>query len=305
MKKLIIVSVTVIVAVMLLVGSCFVPAHARDSSKDEKSTFYRLTPGVYVNGWPRCTVRYPKEWVERLPMPQEIFRASAPGPDPFAAFVFAPFAPPTTPSLPHLDKLADTVSSFFKNVAQDVTIISDKPSRLRDGTPAREVEIRCLVNGVPHNVGGLAAHKGGLYINMGLESLSGKIGEDLKTILYSIEFQPDKDKPVKVPPDVQELLDRQCRDMVAHDFAKVKANYSNRYLSSGRTKGERERFYRQVFGSITSFQIVITDFMAAGEKAYLTGFATTNFGKVPLQDTSIIKEKGQWKWYGNQRNPVP
>jgi hypothetical protein len=35
---------------------------------------------------------------------------------------------------------------------------------------------------------------------MAIESLNGKIGEDLKTILYSIEFEPDKDKAVKVPP---------------------------------------------------------------------------------------------------------
>jgi hypothetical protein len=206
-----------------------------------------------------------------------------------------------------LGKLADTVASLFKNMAQDVTIISDKPSQLRDGTPAREIELHVLLNGTPFNVFGLAANTNisGLYINMGLVSPNGGTGEDLKAILYSIEFQPDKDKPVKVPPDVQEFLDRQCSRMVAHDFAKVMANYSDRYLNSGRTKGERERFYRQVFGSITSFEMVITDFVAAGEKAYLTGFVITNLGTIPITDTSIIKENGEWKWYGNQRDVSP
>ena len=305
MKKSIIVSM--IMAVMLLAWCFFAPVHAQDPADEEKPTFYRLIPGVYVNGWPRCTVHYPKEWIERLPMPQEIFRASVPGPVPSPAFIFAPFAPPTTPSLPHLDKLADVVADLFKRIATDVTIIYDKPSRLRDGTPARELELRCLLNGAPLNMFALTANtnKSGLYINMGLESPNGKIGEDLKAILYSIEFQPDKDKPVKVPPDVHELLDRQCSDMVAHDFAKAMANYSDRYLNSGRTKGERERFYRQVFGSITSFEIVITDFVPAGEKAYLTGFVITNLGTIPITDTSIIKESGEWKWYGNQRNPSP
>ncbi|MCG6537330.1 MAG: nuclear transport factor 2 family protein [Syntrophales bacterium LBB04] len=93
--------------------------------------------------------------------------------------------------------------------------------------------------------------------------------------------------------------------MVAHDFAKVMTNYSDRYLNSGRTKGEREGFYRQVFGSITSFEITITDFVPAGDRAYLTGFVTTNLGTIPIIDTSIIKENGQWKWFGNQRDVAP
>jgi hypothetical protein len=303
MKKLIVLSV--IMAFMLLTWDSFAPTHAQESLKEEKPTFYRLIPGTYVNGWPRCTVHYPKDWIERLPMPQEIFRVSAPGSVPFPAFIFAPFAPPTTPSLPHLDELGDTVSSFFKNIATDVTLLTDKPSRLRDGTPAREFEFRCLLNGVPLNVSGLSANKGGLYVNMGLESRSGRIGEDLKAILYSIEFEPGKDEPVKVPPDVQEFLNKHSNDMVSHDLAKIMANYSDRYLNSGRTKEERERFWRPIIDQITSFEIVITGFVPAGDRAYLTGFVITNSGKVPLQDTSIIKENGEWKWYGNQRNVAP
>jgi hypothetical protein len=62
MKKLIVVSM--IMVLILLMGSSFSPAHAQDIAKEEKPTFYRLTPGVYVNGWPRFTVTYPKNWVE-------------------------------------------------------------------------------------------------------------------------------------------------------------------------------------------------------------------------------------------------
>jgi hypothetical protein len=51
MKKPIVVSV--IMALMLLVWGLFALAHAQDPAKEEKPTFYRLTPGVYVNGWPR------------------------------------------------------------------------------------------------------------------------------------------------------------------------------------------------------------------------------------------------------------
>ena len=299
MKKPIVVSV--IMAFTLLTGGSFAPAHSQDLAKEEKPTFYRLIPGVYVNGWPRLTITYPKDWVERRPMPNETFRVSAPGPVPFPGFVYAPPAG----NLPPLENWADFVASFFKDVAQDVTIIGDKPSQLRDGTPAREVELHMLLNGAPYNVMGLAAKKGDVMVNMGVESLNGKIGEDLKAILYSIEFQPDKDKPVKVPPDVQEFFDRFSSAMVAHDLAKVMSYWSDRYLYSGMRKQEVERWIRVLIDRITSFEIVTTDFVPAGDEAYLTGFTIAWWGKGSLLGTSIIKENGQWKWYGNQRDVSP
>jgi hypothetical protein len=306
MKRLIVLSL--IMAGIVLMAGFSIPTRAQSPANDEKSTFYRLTPGVYVNGWPRFTIHYPKDWIEKHPPTQEIFRASSPGrisPE-SAEFLYAPAAPPTTPTMPSLDKFADVIASFFRTFATDVTIIYDKPSRLRDSTPAREFELRCLVNGAPFWGMNLVASKAGLYVNMAVNSQSGRIAEDLgKAILYSIEFEPDKDQPVKVPLDVQELLDRTCSAHVAHDIPRLMTCYSDKYLNSGRTKGERERFYRQFFGSITSFKIVITDFVPAGDRAYLTGFATTNFGPIPIIDTSIIKENGEWKWYGNQRDPPP
>jgi hypothetical protein len=300
---------SVATAFLILAGISSISSSAQDTTNDQTPTFYRLVPGTYVNGWPRCTVYYPKDWVEDLPAPQEVFAASAPGPAGSAKFVFAPFAPPTTPPLPRLDRVVDFLVSMFSRIGTDVTILYDKPTRLRDGTLARENEIRFLVNGVPGNSFNLTAYtsKSGVYINMGIAAQppNGTIGEDLKAILYSIECEPEKDKPVKVPPDVQELLDRQSSYMVAHDFAKVMTNCSDRYLNSGRTKREREQFYRDVFGSITSFEITITDYVPTGERAYLTGFATTNLGTIPIIDTSIIKENGEWKWYGNQRDVAP
>jgi hypothetical protein len=93
--------------------------------------------------------------------------------------------------------------------------------------------------------------------------------------------------------------------MVSHDLAKVMTHYSDRYLSSGERKGEAERRIRQFIGLITSFEEGITDFVAAGDKVYLTGFVSSNSGRAVLKGTSIIKESGEWKWYGNQRDVVP
>jgi len=49
----------------------------------------------------------------------------------------------------------------------------------------------------------------------------------------------------------------------------------------------------------------ITDFVPAGDRAYLAGFTVTNGSKWPLYGASIIKENGEWKWYGNQRDVAP
>jgi hypothetical protein len=93
--------------------------------------------------------------------------------------------------------------------------------------------------------------------------------------------------------------------MVSHDLAEVMTHYSDRYLNSGVRKGEMERMFRQIIGLVTSADVCITEFVPGGERAYLTGFAITNSGKGPLIETSIIKESGEWKWYGNQRDVSP
>jgi hypothetical protein len=61
MKKLIVLSL--ISAPALLALSRI--AHAQDAANDQTPTFYRLVPGTYVNGWPRFTIHYPKDWVEK------------------------------------------------------------------------------------------------------------------------------------------------------------------------------------------------------------------------------------------------
>jgi hypothetical protein len=296
MKKL--TTLLLVMTVMLLAWSSFALAQSQDSAKEEKPTFYRLIPGVYVNPWPRFTVTYPKDWVEEKPAFQEIFRISAPDPNQGERFVVTMVSNP----LP-LDTLGDRQVTNFKKIAQDVTLVSDKPSQLRDGTPAREIEIKMILNGLPLNYCTLGMKKGNLWVNMGVGSRSGRIREDLKAILYSLEFQPWKDEPVKLPPDVQEFLDRYCNDVVSHDVAKVITHYSDRFLNYGIRKGELERSFRGFIGSITSFKIGITEFVPAGDRAYLAGFYGDYPGNYMLLETSIIKENGEWKWYGNHRNP--
>jgi hypothetical protein len=307
MKKPIVISM--IMALTLFSWSSFAPAYAQDPSNEEKPTFYRLTPGVYVNGWPRFTISYPKDWVEKRRQFLEVFRAEPPAATPRSQFGVHVFSNPNP-----VDRLADVVViPFFRIYAQDLTIVSDKSTRLRDGTPAREVESQMVLNGEPIKVLNVAAKKGDMWINIGTRSYSGRIEEYQRAMLYSLQCEPGKDEPVKVPPDVQEFLDRHCNDLISHDLAKFMTHYSDRYLNSGTRKGEMERFWRQMIGHWTSAKWTITDFVPAGDRAYLTGFVIAKFAKTwvtetatnPITDTSIIKENGEWKWYGNQRDVSP
>jgi hypothetical protein len=82
------------------------------------------------------------------------------------------------------------------------------------------------------------------------------------------------------------------------------AHYSDRFLNSGMTKTEVEQVFKPRVALITQSDAGITEFVLSGDRAYLAGFGATNLGKGMLQGTSIIKENGEWKWYGNQREVV-
>jgi hypothetical protein len=295
MKKVIIVSV--IIVLILLAGSVFSPSYAQAPAPSDIPTFYRPTPGLYVNGWPRFTVRYPKEWVEYRPRGQNVtFLVGAPD---FSEKMGIDIGSPTP-----LDKSADMAVTFFKNIGmKDVTVLSDKPSQLKDGTPAREVEMKWVDPQGDVNSFSLATKKGDMStVTMSLYSTR-VIGKDQKAIPYSIKYEAGKDEPVKVPPDIQEFLDGYRNDMLSHDLQKVMTRYSDGYLNTGNRKGEVERLFRPFINLITSYEVGITYFVAAGDKAYLAGYTISNGTKFPLGGASIIKENGEWKWYGNQRNP--
>jgi hypothetical protein len=176
---------------------------------------------------------------------------------------------------------------------------------MRDGTPAREIEITMIVNGAPHHVVDVVTQKGGMWLSMAVESRSGKVDEQLKAIPYSIEFDPSRDVPVKVPPDAQEFFDGYRDAMISHDVTRLMATFSDRFLRSGVKKGEVERVWSRTVLLTGSFEVTITEFKQEGDRAYVAGFTTLNGIKWPLYWTHIIKENGEWKWYGNQRDVAP
>jgi hypothetical protein len=310
MEKLIVLAM--IMAVMLL-GAVFpAPAHAQTPANDLKPTFISPTPGLYVNGWPAFTVSYPKEWVEAPPLPGVVLQVGAPRPDlrPSPVLYILVFANP----LP-LEDWAKIFMPVWVELMTDIKIVSDKPSQLKDGTPAREVEYEGVAkNGPKISVSGLllATKKDMAWVSIIVDTAEGKPGKDVKGIAYSLTFQPDREEPVQVPPDVRAFLDMYCTDIVSRDVTAIMAHYSDRFLDSGMSKAFAEQWWRNdptspIHRGVISDEATVTVFEPHGDKAYIDGFflgkakGDGDSWKVPMGFQQIINEHGQWKWFGNQK----
>jgi hypothetical protein len=300
---------------LLGVGFLAAPTHAQNPPTDLKPTFISPTPGLYVNGWPAFTVSYPKEWVEEPnPAPGPVFSAGGIRPDlppgwhrPFIGIdVF--------PSSLSLEEWAKVYMPGFLQAFTDIKILSDKPSQLKDGTAAREVEYEFVHKAGGHKVNDfiLMTKKELAWVAIHLMNDQGRIGDDLKRIAYSLTFQPDREKPVQVPPDVRAFLDMCCVDMMGHDVKAIMEHYSDRFLSSGTSKPIQEHWFRNdpdspISKDIISLEAVVTVFELRGDKAYIDGFflskvkGDANALKSPMRVYQIINEHGEWKWFGNQK----
>ena len=309
MKKLIILP---LLTVMLLGGAFPAPAHAQTLPSDLKPTFISPTPGLYVNGWPAFTVTYPKEWVEeaRTLGPVAVFQAGVTRPNSYPSPLLTIDVFPA--ALP-LEDWAKGYMPFWLQIATDIKVLSDKPSQSKDGTPAREVQLEwVLKNGPKRNVLQFMTKKDSAWVSVILSADEGKLDEDVKKIARSLTFQPDREEPVKVPPDVRAFLDMCCVDLMGHDVAAIMEHYSDRFHHSGGGKAVIEQFLRNdplspIHKDIISEEAIVTVFEPRGDKAYVDGFflekvkGGANTVKMPMNAQQIINEHGEWKWFGNRK----
>ena len=194
MKKLIVLSL--IMAGMVLMTDFSTPTRAQTPPSDLKPTFISPTPGLYVNGWPAFTVSYPKEWVEVTAQGNSVFSAGVSQQHlPFLGIDVMPNPLP-------LEEWAKIYMAHFLELATDIKVLSDKPSQLKDGTPAREVEWEGVTKttGLKTNVLLLMTKKDVIWVVTIVVADEGKLGEDLKKIAYSLTFLPGREEPVRVPP---------------------------------------------------------------------------------------------------------
>jgi len=265
-----------------------------------------------VHGWPAFTVSYPKEWPVTPATPGVNFRVAPPRPGlpPSPALVIWAgvwFAP--------LSDIAKIWISLVGPMGKDFNVIHDKSSKLADGTPVQEAEIEwTIMNGPKINSFLLAAKKDVTWIWVTIHHDQGKMAEDLKGIVRSLKLLPDQEKPVAVPEDVQAWLDQFSSDTVSHDLAKIMGHYSDKYRNNGFPKAMVGMWYQgfpdspmNYKGGVTSMSATVTVFEPHGDTAYIDGFFPTKFKDDPttvtpaMGNVQIIKENGQWKWYGNQK----
>ena len=321
MKKLIVLSL--IMAGMVLMAGFSTAAQAQAPANDLKPTFISPTPGLYVSGWPAFTVSYPKEWVETpLPGPGCVFRVGTARPDLPPGSYLPSLSIYLIPSSVPLEDWAKLWMPVWVEFFTDIKVLSDKPSRLKDGTPAREVEfefvlkidpsMRSIESGRKENGLLLATKKDTSWVAITVDTDEGKLDEDLKRIAYSLTFQPDREKPVQVPPDVRAFLDMHCTDNVSGDIKLIMEHFSDRFRHSGVIKAILEQWFRNdplspVRQRLISFEPIVTVFEPRGDKAYVDGFflqkakGDANAVKIQMTFQQIINEHGEWKWFGNQK----
>jgi len=317
MKKLII--VLLITAIMLLAGSFSAFTQAQSPASQVKPTFLAPTSGTYVHGWPAFTVSYPKDWVEQPPsryagMAGEFFRVAAPDSKPFAQNIRVPyFSVSIFPTPLPIDKWSDILVPTLRLPGSDIKTVYDKPSQLKDGTPAQEAEIEWVSNAVKVNMLVLTTKKYAAWVQIIQAYDKGKRMEDVKAYAYSLTFQPGREEPVKVPSDVKAFLDKYSSDLVSGNVERIMANFSDRFLNQGRKKAFYEIWFQNspdspIQRGLISSEATVTVFVAQEDKAYVDGFCASKTRdhadkalKEPMSFRQIIKEQGQWKWYGNQR----
>jgi len=212
-----------------------------------------------------------------------------------------------------IDKWSDILVPPLRWPGSDITIVYDKPSQLKDGTPAQEAEIEWVSNAVKVNMLVLTTKKDAAWVQIIQASDKGKMGEDLKNYPYSLTFQQGREEPVNVPSDVQEFLDRYSSDLVSGNVERIMANFSDRFLNQRRKKVFYEIWFRNspdspIQRGLISSEATVTVFEAKGDKSYVDGFFASKARdqadkalKEPMGFRQIIKENGQWKWYGDQR----
>ncbi|HOW56464.1 MAG TPA: hypothetical protein PKZ12_00565 [Smithellaceae bacterium] len=110
---------------------------------------------------------------------------------------------------------------------------------------------------------------------------------------------------VQVPADVQAFFDKFAKDIATQKMDVIGANYSDKFMQNGFNK---EGFLYVLSGSIsmvTKYSVKLTKYevdknnpnIAHIEGSADLGFMTADF----VPGSMMIKENGEWKWYGNQK----
>ena len=108
---------------------------------------------------------------------------------------------------------------------------------------------------------------------------------------------------VKLPPDVSLFISRLNQAISDMDIANVANLLSDGFLNDGANKQMFVGFLAGTISYLSKSSIILTKFEPAGNIAEIESIMKDKYFEVRFMPGSkLIKENGQWKWYGNQ-NP--
>ena len=107
---------------------------------------------------------------------------------------------------------------------------------------------------------------------------------------------------MELPADVKAFLNNYNQAMVDKDIMKIPEFISDRFLNNGITKQRSMRYLSETTISYMSkAKVILTKFELEGNIAKVDGVIKDKYYQIPLwPEAMLIKENGQWTWYGNQ-----
>lgn len=108
-------------------------------------------------------------------------------------------------------------------------------------------------------------------------------------------------KAVELPPDVKTFLADYSQAILSNDVVTMSNLISDRFLYNGVTKRMALRFSKTTSSYTSEAKIIITKFEPEGDEVKIDVLLKDKYFQAPFMiDSKLIKEDGQWKWYGNQ-----
>ncbi len=108
-------------------------------------------------------------------------------------------------------------------------------------------------------------------------------------------------KAVKLPDDVKAFVSHFNQAWADGDMSKISEYISDDFLSSGITKDKILQLITMSTSYLSESKIILTGFEHQGNVAKVEGIRKDKYFEFPLpQGYLMIKENGQWKWFGNR-----
>ncbi|MDY6792380.1 MAG: serine hydrolase [Thermodesulfobacteriota bacterium] len=108
-------------------------------------------------------------------------------------------------------------------------------------------------------------------------------------------------KSAELPQDVTSFKTDYNQAMFNKDMATIDDLISDRFLHDGVTKQMAVRFLMRILPYASEAKIIFTKFEPEGDKAKIDVVLKDKYFEASFMiGSKLIKENGQWKWYGNQ-----